>query len=204
MSRLSSLPMRWGTRSSGRNEDKGDFSHDRCREKIDSGAAPFVGSAGTESGQGAQSQNAQTHSGGCNSGKGAAGGAGNGVVCTGGLPDAEAVAAQLNPLGGLRETGGFPLFSPEGRTYSPPAKAGGGSPPVGRARALSEGDCVSCGSRWTMPQPAGSAVIVHADGKAFPCWKPLHHLPAQTCHRQLCRKYRGRNKSFHPLFGWVS
>ena len=24
------------------------------------------------------------------------------------------------PLGGLRETGGLPLFSPEGRTYSPP------------------------------------------------------------------------------------
>src|SRR5699024_7661285 len=52
-------------------------------------------------------------------------------------------------LGGLRETGGLPLFYPEGRTYSPPAKAGGGSPPVGRARALSEGDCGSCGSRWT-------------------------------------------------------
>ena len=30
---------------------------------------------------------------------------------------------------------GASLF-PEGRTYSPPAKAGGGSPPVGRARAL--------------------------------------------------------------------
>ena len=36
--------------------------------------------------------------------------------------------------------------------YSPPAKAGGGSPPVGRARALSEGNCASCGSRRTMPQ----------------------------------------------------
>ncbi len=28
----------------------------------------------------------------------------------------------MNPLGDLRETGGLPLFSPEGRTYSPPVK----------------------------------------------------------------------------------
>ena len=28
----------------------------------------------------------------------------------------------MNPLGGLRETGGLPLFSPEGRTYSPPRR----------------------------------------------------------------------------------
>ena len=31
-------------------------------------------------------------------------------------------------------------------------KAGGGIPPVGRARALSEGDCGFCGSLQTMPQ----------------------------------------------------
>ena len=54
--------------------------------------------------------------------------------------------------GGAPDNRGASLF-PEGRTYSPPAKAGGGSPPVGRARALSEGNCVSCGSRRTMPQP---------------------------------------------------
>ena len=28
----------------------------------------------------------------------------------------------MNSLGGLRETGGLPLFSPEGRTYSPPRR----------------------------------------------------------------------------------
>lgn len=33
--------------------------------------------------------------------------------------------------------------------------------------------------------PVGAVVIVHADGKEFPCWKLLSHLPAQTCHRQL-------------------
>ena len=67
-------------------------------------------------------------------------------------------------MGGLRETGGLPLFSPEGRTYSPPAKAGGGSPPVGRARALSEGDCGSCGSRWTRLHFYQTASLAHAVG----------------------------------------
>ena len=67
-------------------------------------------------------------------------------------------------LGGLRETGGLPLFYPEGRTYSPPTKAGGGSPPVGRARALSEGDCDSCGSRWTRLHFCQTASLAHAVG----------------------------------------
>ena len=40
-------------------------------------------------------------------------------------------------MGGLRETGGLPLFSPEGRTYSPPDKSGSGIP-FG-ARALCRG-----------------------------------------------------------------
>ena len=70
----------------------------------------------------------------------------------------------MNPLGGLRETGGLPLFSPEGRTYSPPAEADGGSPPVGRARALSEGDCGSCGSRWTRLHFCQTASLAHAVG----------------------------------------
>ena len=64
-----------------------------------------------------------------------------------------------NPIlcaGGPPGNRGLSFFVPEGRTYSPLAKAGGGSPPVGRARALSEGDCVSCVSRWTMPQPCGN------------------------------------------------
>ena len=37
--------------------------------------------------------------------------------------------------GGAPDNRGASLF-PEGRTYSPPGKTGGGSPPVGRARAL--------------------------------------------------------------------
>ena len=52
-------------------------------------------------------------------------------------------------MGGLRETGGLPLFSPEGRTYSPPAKQ---AAVCLRHRALSEGDCGCCDSLQTMPQ----------------------------------------------------
>ena len=69
------------------------------------------------------------------------------------LPEVRTI--ELSPIlyaGGPPENRGLSFFVPEGRTYSPPAKAGGGSPPVGQARALSEGDCVSCGSRRTMPQ----------------------------------------------------
>ena len=55
--------------------------------------------------------------------------------------------------GPMRKTAGRNRgLYPEGRAYSPPVKAGGGSPPIGRARALSEGDCDSCGSRWPMRQ----------------------------------------------------
>lgn len=68
------LPMRWGTRSSGRNEDKGDFSHDRCREETAASTAPLEVSAGAGSGQGTKGPHPQAHSGGCDSGKGASGG----------------------------------------------------------------------------------------------------------------------------------
>ena len=68
------LPMRWGTRSSGRNEDKGDFSHDGYGKEAIAGAAPIGGSTGAGSGQGTKDANAQAHSGGCDSGKGASGG----------------------------------------------------------------------------------------------------------------------------------
>ena len=48
-----------------------DF-YDRGREETVAGAAPIGGSAGTGSGQGTKDANAQAHSGGCDSGKGAA------------------------------------------------------------------------------------------------------------------------------------
>ena len=52
-------------------------------------------------------------------------------------------------MGGLRKNGGLPLFSPEGRTYSPPVKQ---AVVCLRHRALSEGDVAFCGKRQTMPQ----------------------------------------------------
>jgi len=52
-------------------------------------------------------------------------------------------------MGGLRKNGGLPLFSPEGRTYSPPVKQ---AVVCLRHRALSEGDFAFCGKRQTMPQ----------------------------------------------------
>ena len=89
---------------------------------------------------------------------------------------------------GNRETGGLPLFYPEGRIYSPPAKAGGGSPPVGRARALSERDCDSCGSRWTRLHFCQTASLAHAVGAGvFVLESPVHgvvycHLiPPSAC-----------------------
>ena len=75
-----------------------------------------------------------------------------------------------------------------GRTYSPPAKAGGGSPPVGRARALSEGDCGSCGSRWTRLHFYQTASLAHAVGAGVSTLEsPVHgvvycHLiPPSAC-----------------------
>ena len=92
------------------------------------------------------------------------------------------------------KTGAFLFFIPKG-TYSPPAKAGGGSPPVGRARALSEGDCGSCGSRWTRLHFCKLPALPMQSAQGFPFWKPLfmgwyiatpsRRLPASTCHRQL-------------------
>ena len=69
---------------------------------------------------------------------------------TGGLPDTEAAAARLNPLEGLRETGGLPFFSrrahllttPKGQQWSLPLAS----------RALCEGNCGCCDSLQTMPQ----------------------------------------------------
>ena len=58
------------------------------------------------------------------------------------------------------------------------------------------GGCGSCGSLWTMPPSFESAVIVHAVGYVL-CFiiktvvsilETTCRLPAQTCHRQLCRR----------------
>lgn len=93
--------------------------------------------------------------------------------------------------------GAFLFFYPEGRTYSPPAKAGGGSPPVGRARALSEGDCGSCGSRWTRLHFCQTASLAHAVGAGVSTLESpvhgvvyCHPIPPPACVNSA------QNKSF--------
>ena len=69
----------------------------------------------------------------------------------------------MSPLGGLRETGDLPLFSPEGRTYSPPVK---------QAVVCLAASCALRGGLRLLRQPpdnatapAGAAVIVCAIGQ---------------------------------------
>ena len=67
-----------------------------------------------------KSPHSQAHSGGCNSGKGAAGGADDGAACAGGVSFTEAGKRNLNFRWEVSGKPGAFLFSPEGRTYSPP------------------------------------------------------------------------------------
>ena len=65
------------------------------------------------------------------------------------VKERKARTRRLIQEGAILETGGLPLFSPEGRTYSPPVKQ---AVVCLRHRALSEGDFAFCGKRQTMPQ----------------------------------------------------
>ncbi len=133
---------------------------------------------GAGSRQGAKSPHSQAHSGGCNSGKGAAGGADDGAACAGGVSFTEAGKRNLNfrwEVSG--ETGGLPLFSPEGRTYSPP-----------RRGVVFPAEIVRSARRMRLLRqppdnataPASAAVIV-CGSQLFPFWKqsaPCPHKPA--------------------------
>ena len=179
MSRLSSLPTRWAMKSSGRNEDedKEDFSHDGYGKEIVAGTAPVRGSAGAGSCQGAQSQNAQTHSGGCNSGKGAAGGADDGAVCVGELSDAEAAAARLNSAGRSPGNWGPPsFFSRKGALTHHPE--GAVVLAVGKPCALRGGLRLLRQPPDNATAPASAAVIVCAGRSCFYFGNSL--LPART------------------------
>ena len=123
-------------------------------------------------------------------------------------------------MGGLRETGGLPLFSPEGRTYSPPRRhklhilrpaASGRSHPF-RCASFSHKVNDFVGAllrRWyacgIVRSPRGIAAVATASRQCHStCGCRCHRLrdwrntaasttaifqpPAQTCHRQLCRR----------------
>ena len=151
-------------------------------KKLLQAAAPIGGSAGAGSCQGAQSQNAQAHSGGCNSGKDAARGTDDGTVCTGGLPDTEAAAARLNSAGRSPEAGGLPLFLPKGALTHHPK----GQWYFLRKSCALRGGCGFCGSLQTMPQPLRVLLSSSAQVAVVSTLETVCSLPAQTCHRQLC------------------
>ena len=86
---------------------------------------------------------------------------------------------------GSGKPGAFLFFIPKGAlTHHLLKQAVVALPLVGHVRSP-RGIAAPAGAAGRCHSPVGAAVIVHADGKAFPCWKPLPHLPAQTCHRQL-------------------
>ena len=143
-----------------------DF-YDRCRKEVVAGTAPIGGSAGAGSCQGAQSQNAQAHSGGCNSGKDAARGTDDGTVCTGGLPDTEAAAARLNSAG------------------RSPGNRGPSSFFSRRAHLLTtlKGSGISCGNR----------ALCEANAAAAAASRQCHNTCGCCCHRLRRRQFPAMN-----------
>ncbi len=188
------MPTRWVTRSSGRGGSEEDVSHNRCRKEAVAGAAPIGGSTGTGSRQGAKARTRRLIQ--------------EGAILEKVLPEVQtmelpALEGYLFTEAGKRnlnfrwEVSGKPgaalFFLPEGRTYSPPE----GAVVCLRHRALSEGDCAFCGSLQTMLQHL-RALLSSSAQTAIPCDErsetgvdilyPCCRLPAQTCHRQLCRR----------------
>ena len=180
------MPTRWVSRSYGRGGSEVDVHMTDTEKKLlqaqhrleaVAGAAPIGGSAGAGSCQGAQSQNAQTHSGGCNSGKGAAGSADDGAVCAGGLSDAEAAAARLNSAGRSPGNWGPPSFfsrkgalthHPEGAVVlavGKPCALRGGlrllRQPPDNATALANAAVIAC-----LRKPATGSFDAEMDGRS--------------------------------------
>ena len=178
---------------------KGGFYHyDRYRKGTLAGPAPIGGSPNTEPRERAKGTNPQAHSDRGNSRKGAAGGANDGAADIGGLSITKNTTERLKHSEGLRATGDLLLF-PEGRTYSPPARGRRWYPSRWSGTRALRGGCGSCGSLWTMPHFCGSAVIVHTGRSRF-LLETTAALPAQTCHRQLCRRDGRRTRTVHFLF----
>ena len=80
----------------------------------------------------------------------------------------------MNLLGGLRETGDLPLFSPKGRTYSPPRR-GGGMP---TASCALRGGCGSCGS-----------LMSNATSHLCCCHWPRSRLYVLLHHQNCCFRF---------------
>ena len=140
------------------------------------GAAPIGGSTGAGSRQGAKSPHSQAHSGGCNSGKGAAGGADDGAACAGGVSFTEAGKRNLNfrwEVSG--KPGAFLFFLPKGALTHHPEGA-----------VVFPAEIVRSARRMRLLRqppdnataPASAAVIVCAGRSCFRFGNSL--LPART------------------------
>ena len=125
------------------------------------------------------------------------------AVCTGGLSDTEAAAARLNPLEISGKPGAFLFFLPKGALTHHLAKAGGGSPPVGRALCALHEAAFSRFSREgrAMPQADIACAVGCHISPEHQTVVTTSQLPAKNCHRQLCRRYGYRfSGDTHFLF----
>ena len=74
-------------------------------------------------------------------------------------------------------------------------------PLVGHVRSP-RGIASPAGAAGRCHSPVGAAVIAHADGPVMRWQNATSHsyrLPAQTCHRQLCCRYRGGTNRSTPV-----
>ena len=115
----------------------------------------------------------------------------------------------MNPLGGLRETGGLPLFSPEGRTYSPPRRhklhilrpaASGRAHPF-RCASFSHKVNDFVGAllrRWYLP--LASRALCEADAASAEASRQCNSTCGCCCHRLR----RRQNTTTDVLVRWVT
>ena len=88
----------------------------------------------------------------------------------------------MNPLGGLRETGGLLFSSRKGALTHHPK----GQWYFLRKSCALRGGCGCCGSLQTMPQHLQVLLSSSAQVAVVSALETACTLPAQTCHRQLC------------------
>ena len=99
--------------------------------------------------------------------------------------------------------GAFLFFIPKGAlTHHLLKQAVVALPLVGHVRSP-RGIASPAGAAGRCHSPVGAAVIAHADGPVMRWQNATSHsyrLPAQTCHRQLCCRYRGGTNRSTPVW----
>lgn len=136
--------------------------YDQERKETVADKAPIGGSRGQRSCQGTQGTDTAADTGGCYFRESISTVRTNDFGTIGGFFMRGFQTNTVN-CGRSGQSGRFSFFSKGALTHHP-LLAGGGIPPVGRDRALSEGDTAVATALWTMPHFCGIAVIVHAVG----------------------------------------